>query len=99
MGKNLLKELGFSCLVSLVKCVMVKKIDILEHKLVPAVRVLNDEEVTLLLQRYGIKKVNLPKILQKDKVCEHLSLEQGKVIEISRESPTVEMSYYYRVVV
>lgn len=72
---------------------------IMEHDLVPEHRVMGEEEVSELLKKYGIKKWQLPKILDKDPIVMLLGARPGDVLEIKRKSPTAGSTIYYRVVV
>ena len=72
---------------------------ILEHEWVPKHRIMKPEEVEELLKKYGIKKWQLPKILDSDPVAMILGAKPGDVIEITRKSPTAGEAKYYRVVV
>ena len=72
---------------------------ILEHELVPKHRIMGEDEVKELLERLGIKKWQLPKILESDPVAMVIGARAGDVIEITRKSPTAGEAKYYRVVV
>ena len=67
----------------------------------PSKRILpaQEEEVKKLLERYGITKKQLPKILTTDPVVKALGAKVGDVIEIERKSPVAGVTKYYRVVV
>ena len=73
--------------------------DIFKHELVPKHRIMKEEEVKKLLERYGITKKQLPKILTTDPVVKALGAKVGDVIEIERKSPVAGVTKYYRVVV
>jgi len=60
---------------------------------------MKEEEVKKLLERYGITKKQLPKILTTDPVVKALGAKVGDVIEIERKSPVAGVTKYYRVVV
>ena len=72
---------------------------ILEHEWVPKHRIMSNEEVEELLKKYGIKKWQLPKMLDSDPVAMILGARPGDVIEITRKSPTAGEAKYYRVVI
>jgi len=72
---------------------------ITEHVLVPAHRVLSDEEKESLLSKYGIKVKQLPRISVKDPVIKTLlDVKPGDVIEITRSSVTAGKAMYYRMI-
>jgi len=71
-----------------------------EHELVPKARVLNEEEVKDLLNKYNLKsKEQLPKIFEKDPLVKICGAKKGDVLEIIRKSPTTKEAYYYRLVI
>ncbi len=72
---------------------------VLDHVFAPKVRVLSEEEVKALLERYGIKKSHLPRILEDDPIVKEIGAKRGDVLEIIRKSPIAGESVYYRVVV
>lgn len=72
---------------------------ILAHNFVPKHELLSEEETSKVLEKYGIKKSQLPKILKTDPAILHLKTKRGDVIKITRESRTAEKSLYYRVVI
>ena len=74
------------------------EIDIFKNRLVPKCKVLSEEEVTALLEKYDITKEQLPRILTKDPVVKALSAKSGDVIEIDRNSRTAGLSKFYRLV-
>ncbi len=73
--------------------------NIFEHFLVPKARILKEEEVKKILEKYKVTKLQLPKILSKDPMCKALGAKPGDIIEIKRKSPTAGEALYYRVVV
>ncbi len=72
---------------------------ILEHALVPKHEVLEKKEINKLLKRLGVTIENLPKILETDPVVKAIKAKKGDVLKITRTSPTLGESVYYRVVV
>ncbi len=76
-----------------------KKPKIPQHEFVPQHRVLDDEEKKEVLEEYGIKLSQLPRIKSKDKAIKHLDVSTGDVIEVTRKSRTAGETKYYRVVV
>ncbi len=75
------------------------EIDIFQHRLVPKARILNEDEVKALLEKYKIEKRQLPKILVSDPMAKALGAKPGDVLEIERNSYTAGKALYYRVVV
>ena len=78
---------------------MNKKVDILQHVLVPAYRVMSAEELEALLTQFGIKLYNLPKIFFSDPVIKKIKAKIGDVLEITRKSKITGTAKYYRVVI
>ncbi len=74
-------------------------IDITKHDLVPKHTVLNENEKTELLGKYGINIAQLPRILVTDPVILAIQGKIGDVVKIARKSQTAGESVYYRVVV
>lgn len=72
---------------------------ILGHEWVPEHRVMKDAEVKKLLKKFGIRKNQLPKVLDGDPVAMLLGARPGDVLEITRERETSGKNRYYRVVV
>jgi len=72
---------------------------ILEHELVPLHEILDEEETSLILKKYGITKEQLPKILKDDPVVKAIAAKEGQVLRINRRSRTAGESVYYRLVV
>lgn len=71
----------------------------IDHELVPKRELMKEDQVDALLKVYGIQKVHLPKILKSDPALYGMEIERGDVIKITRKSPTVIKSPYYRVVI
>jgi DNA-directed RNA polymerase subunit H len=69
------------------------------HILVPKHEVLSEKEVKEVLDRYGITKNELPKILKDDSALSDLKANVSDVIKITRNSPTIGKSLYYREVI
>ncbi len=70
-----------------------------EHILVPTHRLMEDKEVQKLIAGLGIKKWQLPKLLDKDPIAILLGARPGRVLEIKRRSETAGESTYYRLVI
>ena len=77
-----------------------KKIDITRHELVPKHIIMSKEEVDVLLNKFEIKLVKLPRISIDDPVIQMLGGKVNDVVRIIRKSETsVDTSDYYRFVV
>ena len=72
---------------------------ILEHELVPKHEILEEKEVKLVLKKYGITKEELPKIKEDDPIAKTIGAAEGQVLKITRRSPTIGESIYYRLVI
>ena len=73
--------------------------DLFGHSLVPKHVVADEEEVQLVLDHYGIRRSQLPRIYRTDAAVKVLGAKTGQVIRIQRESDTAGLSYYYRLIV
>jgi DNA-directed RNA polymerase subunit H len=73
--------------------------DVSQHVLVPKHEKLTEEEVETLLGDYKIAVKQLPKIKVSDPALENFEIEEGDVIRIKRQSPTIGEVDYYRMVV
>lgn len=72
--------------------------DIFQHELVPTHEILSKEEEKALLEKYGISKWQIPKILDKDPAILAINGKPGDIVRIRRKSPTAGETDYYRVV-
>ena len=71
--------------------------NILDHILVPSHRVLNNDEVAVVKDRYNIMDdTQFPDISRFDPVAQIIGIRPGQVCEIIRPSKTAIKSYYYR---
>ena len=70
-----------------------------EHNLVPKHKVLTKEQIDKIIEKFGIKKWQLPKLLDKDPVVLLAGARPGDVLKIDRISETAGESTYYRLVV
>ncbi|MFB6191049.1 MAG: DNA-directed RNA polymerase subunit H [Candidatus Nanohaloarchaea archaeon] len=74
-------------------------IDITDHEAVPDHRILDEDEASEVLEKYGAEKDDLPKIERTDAALKQDDPEVGDVVEIHRDSPTAGKTTYYRVVI
>ncbi len=74
-------------------------LDVSDHEAVPDHRIMDDDEVEELLEKYDTEKDKLPKIQRTDAALKQMDVEIGDVIKITRDSPTAGESTYYRVVI
>jgi len=80
------------------------KYNVLEHELVPEHYPVSKDEEKEILEKLGVSKEKLPKILKSDPVIRVLEriygpIEIGSLIKIVRKSPTAGKVVVYRVVV
>jgi DNA-directed RNA polymerase subunit H (RpoH/RPB5) len=74
--------------------------NILEHALVPPIRILTEGETTQLMGKYNMKDISqFPEISRFDPQALAIALRPGQVCEIERKSVTVMKYEYYRVCV
>ena len=74
--------------------------NILNHTLVPNHRIMNDNEVTAMMEKYNILSLEqLPEINRFDPVAKLIGIKPKEVCEIKRPSKSAIESYYYRVCV
>ncbi len=72
--------------------------NILEHSLVPPIKILTDGETSQLLGKYNLKDITqLPEISRFDPQALAISLRPGQVCAIERKSVTAMKYEYYRV--
>ena len=74
------------------------QLSILEHVLVPEMRVISEKEKKELLRRFKITEDKLPKMLSSDPCALALNAKVGDVVEIKRKDAAVEY-LYYRIIV
>jgi DNA-directed RNA polymerase subunit H len=72
---------------------------VIEHEYVPLHELMPEDEVKALLERHGLEKHHLPKILSNDPAIRQDGLARGDVVKITRTSQTAGTAIYYRVVV
>ena len=74
--------------------------NILNHNLVPNHRIMNENEVTAMMEKYNILSFEqLPEINRFDPVAKLIGIKPKEVCEIKRPSKSAIESYYYRVCV
>lgn len=83
--------------------------NVLEHELVPEHRLLSREEAEAILKALRITRDQLPKIRKSDPVIRILEeievrdgrgpIEEGRIVKITRLSPTAGVFEAYRMVV
>lgn len=73
-----------------------KKLDVLRHNLVPKHIILTKEQTKDLLNKYKIKVVDLPRILNSDPAIFSIGGKEGDIVKILRKSHTTldEIEYY-----
>lgn len=75
------------------------KVTISEHGLVPRHEIMEEGEVKGLLEKYKIKKEQLPKIKSSDPVIKEIKAVMGDVVKIKRRSRTAGKFISYRLVI
>ncbi|MEM1627856.1 MAG: DNA-directed RNA polymerase subunit H [Desulfurococcaceae archaeon] len=78
---------------------MTKKINILEHELVPKHEVLTHKEAYEVLKKLNVEPWQLPWISVNDPVAKAIGAKPGDIIRVIRKSPTAGVSIAYRYVV
>ncbi|MFZ8854716.1 MAG: DNA-directed RNA polymerase subunit H [Thermofilaceae archaeon] len=78
---------------------MPRKVNVLNHELVPKHVLLSREEAKRILRRLGLRKSELPWIYSTDPVARALGAKPGDVIMVIRKSPTAGEAVALRVVV
>jgi len=73
-------------------------VDVSQHELVPEHTVLDEETLEGVLDEYGIKRTDLPKIKAADPALPDQAAP-GDVIQITRESRTTDTATVYRLVI
>jgi len=76
-----------------------EKVSILEHELVPKHKIMGAEEIKELLDKYKIKREQLPKIKLSDPVIKEIKADAGDVVKIKRQSRTAGTALFYRLVI
>ncbi|PKK85876.1 MAG: DNA-directed RNA polymerase subunit H [Thermoplasmata archaeon HGW-Thermoplasmata-1] len=73
--------------------------NVLKHNVVPYHEVLSDADAGKVLEVYGIKPDQLPKILDTDPVARAIGAKPGQVIRVIRQSRTAGEAVAYRLVI
>jgi DNA-directed RNA polymerase subunit H len=66
---------------------------------VPRYEILDKENKKLVLEKFGIKDKQLPKVFSSDTVIKIINAKPGDVVKIKRTSLTAGESIYYRIVI
>lgn len=79
-------------------------INVMKHGFVPEHRLVPKEKEDEILKNLDAKKDQLPKIVKSDPVIEQLEtvhgeIDEGRLIEVRRESSTAGVANVYRLVV
>lgn len=72
--------------------------DVTSHVLVPLHEKCSDKEKQEVLTRYNVDVQRMPRIPYTDPAIQHLGVEEGDLIKITRKSTTAGSTTYYRVV-
>ena len=75
------------------------RFNVLNHVNVPLHVILPDDEVKVLLKKFGIVKEQLPKVRSSDPAVKVINAQPGTVVKITRRSPTAGTAVAYRLVV
>lgn len=73
--------------------------DVTDHVAVPDHRIMDEDEIDELMEKFDAEKDDLPEIQRTDAALKQTDAEVGDVVEIQRESPTAGKTTYYRRVV
>jgi DNA-directed RNA polymerase subunit H (RpoH/RPB5) len=68
-----------------------------KHSLVPKHTKLTTNELSEVMDKYIIKKTQMPYILHTDVIAKWLGLKHGDIVKIERFNENSGISYYYRV--
>ncbi|ADV65661.1 DNA-directed RNA polymerase subunit H [Desulfurococcus mucosus] len=78
---------------------MGKRINVLEHELVPKHEILPPEEAYQVLKKLGVEPWQLPWISINDPVAKAIGAKPGDIVKVIRKSPTAGEFITYRYVV
>ena len=73
--------------------------NVLEHMMVPAHDIMEEEGISSLLSTYHITREQLPKVYHDDPSVKAIKAKPGDVIRIVRESHTAGRAESYRLVI
>ncbi len=76
-----------------------RKINVLEHKLVPKHERIPIKDVPKILRELGVEPHQLPLIRSSDPVVRAIGAKPGELVKIVRESETAGKTIVYRLVV
>jgi DNA-directed RNA polymerase subunit H len=76
---------------------LVKKVNPLNHILVPSHQILTKEEAEKVLKKHNISPLQLPDIFTNDPIVKALKANPGDIIKIIRNDPTNSYEYFRRV--
>jgi len=72
--------------------------NILEHELVPKIEILDETQKTEFMKDYNVRSLKqLPEISRFDPQALAIAMRPGDICKITRDSPTVLKTHYYRV--
>lgn len=69
-----------------------------DHEFVPEHELLSEKEANTVLEKLGLKRENLPKILSEDPQSKKLGAKPGQIVRIYRKDNGHEYEYYRFVV-
>ncbi|PUA32886.1 MAG: DNA-directed RNA polymerase subunit H [Zestosphaera tikiterensis] len=76
-----------------------KKVNVIEHELVPKHEVLSPEEAIKVLKELGVRPDQLPYLRASDPVAVAIGAKPGDIVRITRKSPTAGKIVVYRFVI
>jgi len=76
-----------------------KKVNVIEHELVPKHEVLSPEEAIKVLKELGVRPDQLPYLRASDPVAVAIGAKPGDIVKITRKSPTAGKIVVYRFVI
>ncbi|WP_435334783.1 DNA-directed RNA polymerase subunit H [Haloarchaeobius sp. TZWWS8] len=73
-------------------------VDVSQHEMVPEHTIVDEDELTDVLEEYDIDRTDLPKLKRNDPALPD-DAEPGDVIKVVRDSRTTDRAVVYRLVV